>query len=40
MLKIDNRLLYCGDPFDVRYCAGHDAQLEKALEYLVEQVAN
>ncbi len=24
-------------PFDVRYCAGHDAQLEKALEYLVGQ---
>lgn len=25
-------------PFDVRYCAGRDAQLEKALEYLVEQL--
>jgi carboxyl-terminal processing protease len=24
-------------PFDVRYCAGHDVQLEKALEYLIEQ---
>jgi carboxyl-terminal processing protease len=27
-------------PFDVRYCAGHDVQLEKALEYLVEQLAS
>jgi carboxyl-terminal processing protease len=26
-------------PFDVRYCAGHDAQLEKALEYLAEQLS-
>jgi len=26
-------------PFDVRYCAGQDAQLEKALEYLVEQLS-
>ncbi len=25
-------------PFDVRYCAGQDAQLEKTLEYLVEQL--
>ena len=25
-------------PFDVRYCAGHDAQLERALEYLFEQL--
>ena len=25
-------------PFDIPYCAGHDAQLEKALEYLVEQL--
>jgi carboxyl-terminal processing protease len=24
-------------PFDVRYCAGQDAQLEKALEHLVKQ---
>ncbi len=24
-------------PFDVRYCAGQDTQLEKALEYLVKQ---
>jgi len=27
-------------PFDVRYCAGQDAQLEKALEYLVEQLSS
>lgn len=27
-------------PFDVRYCAGHDAQLEKALEYLTEELAH
>ena len=27
-------------PFDVRYCAGHDLQLEKALEYIAEQVAH
>ena len=27
-------------PFDVRYCAGHDAQLEKALEHLVKQTTN
>jgi carboxyl-terminal processing protease len=26
-------------PFDVRYCAGNDAQLEKAVEHLVKQVA-
>ena len=25
-------------PFDVRYCAGYDVQLKKALEYLVEQL--
>lgn len=24
-------------PFDIRYCAGHDEQLEKALEYLAKQ---
>ena len=29
-----------GVPFDVRYCAGQDAQLEKALEYLVEQLSS
>jgi len=27
-------------PFDVRYCAGQDAQLKKALEYLVKQPTN
>ena len=27
-------------PFDVRYCAGHDVQLDKALEYLIEEVAH
>ncbi len=27
-------------PFDVRYCAGQDAQLEKTLEYLVEQLTS
>ncbi len=27
-------------PFDVRYCAGHDIQLEKALEYLVKKLAS
>ena len=27
-------------PFDIRYCAGQDVQLEKALEYLVEQLSN
>ncbi len=27
-------------PFDVRYCAGQDAQIEKALEYLVEQLSS
>ena len=27
-------------PFDLRHCAGHDLQLDKALEYLVEQLAN
>jgi len=26
-------------PFDVRYCAGNDAQLERALEYLAEQLS-
>lgn len=25
-------------PFDIRYCAGDDVQLDKALEYLVEQL--
>ncbi len=25
-------------PFDVRHCAGHDVQLEKALDHLVEQL--
>jgi carboxyl-terminal processing protease len=25
-------------PFDVRYCSGHDLQLEKAVEYLVEKL--
>ena len=24
-------------PFDLRYCAGRDAQLEKALDYLADQ---
>ena len=27
-------------PFDIRYCAGQDVQLEKALEYLVEQLSS
>ena len=26
--------------FDVRYCAGQDAQIDKALEYLVEQLSS
>jgi carboxyl-terminal processing protease len=26
-------------PFDIRYCQGHDLQLEKAVEYLVEHLA-
>ncbi len=25
-------------PFDIRYCAGHDTQLERALEYLVDEL--
>ena len=25
-------------PFDVRYCSGHDVQLEKAVEYLIDQL--
>jgi carboxyl-terminal processing protease len=27
-------------PFDVRYCAGYDAQLDKALEYLADQLSS
>lgn len=26
-------------PFDVRYCAGQDVQIEKAVEYLSEQLS-
>ena len=26
-------------PFDVRYCSGHDVQLEKAVEYLIDQLS-
>lgn len=27
-------------PFDIRYCSGHDLQLEKAVEYLVDELSN
>ena len=27
-------------PFDVRYCSGHDVQLEKAVEYLIDGLSN
>ncbi len=27
-------------PFDIRYCSGHDVQLEKAVEYLIDELSN